>query len=291
MKHLTRRRMLAGVAALPATLAIGSVGNQADALNDVIPSQTDRRVVSVGPLGQHVFDPEELPITTGTTVEFVWESQGHTIEIDSKPEGSDWEGVSDEQSTGFAHEHTFEEPGVYEFYCDPHQHEDMEGTIIVQIEGEARFEVNSFVSPDQISLGEAYSIEVSMENTGSAIGEPTDLEYSILDDGTEVFSKTLDGDEILPMESGVVEIEIDHATSGLYLEPTSNGGGSIQHRVRYEPDDFETTFSIEVGGRSVDSYVQSGTVTNDGIRRAVSDWRRGEIDRGLLSEIVQVWSG
>jgi plastocyanin len=87
--------------------------------------------VRVGPDAQNVFEPDTLEIPVGTTVTFVWESSGHSLLVDSKPEGSEWAGVSETQSEGYEHSHTFEVPGTYEYYCEPHQGFGMEGSITV----------------------------------------------------------------------------------------------------------------------------------------------------------------
>ncbi|MDZ7702756.1 MAG: plastocyanin/azurin family copper-binding protein [Halobacteriales archaeon] len=75
---------------------------------------------------------EPLTIPPGTTVEFVWQTPSHNINVDSQPDGSDWEGHMPVENTGFETSHTFEVEGTYEFHCDPHQSLGMEGTIEVQ---------------------------------------------------------------------------------------------------------------------------------------------------------------
>lgn len=80
------------------------------------------------------FEPgtdEPARITPGTTVNFVWVTASHNINVDSKPEGSDWEGHMPIENTGFETSHTFEVEGTYEFHCDPHQGLGMEGSIEV----------------------------------------------------------------------------------------------------------------------------------------------------------------
>lgn len=74
---------------------------------------------------------EPARITPGTTVNFVWETPSHNINVDSQPEESDWEGHMPVEDTGFETSHTFEVEGTYEFHCDPHAGLGMEGTIIV----------------------------------------------------------------------------------------------------------------------------------------------------------------
>ncbi len=88
-------------------------------------------MVLVGPEGQFIFEPEELTIDVGTTVEFVWESDTHNIAVVEGPDGG-WEGHESIEEAGFTHEHTFEVEGTYEYVCDPHESQGMVGTVIVQ---------------------------------------------------------------------------------------------------------------------------------------------------------------
>jgi plastocyanin len=87
--------------------------------------------VLVGPDAQNVFEPASLEIPAGTAVTFVWESSGHSLVVDSQPDGASWAGVSETQSSGYEHSHTFEVPGAYEYHCGPHEAFGMEGTITV----------------------------------------------------------------------------------------------------------------------------------------------------------------
>lgn len=77
-----------------------------------------------------------LYITPGTTVEFVWETSTHNINVDSQPDGANWEGHMAVEDEGFEYSHTFETTGTYEFHCDPHIDLGMEGTIVVNESGE-----------------------------------------------------------------------------------------------------------------------------------------------------------
>lgn len=86
--------------------------------------------VIVGPGGQNVFEPDDLTIEPGTTVEFIWESDTHNLAVESAPEGG-WEGYDDIEDTGFEYEHTFEVEGTYEYVCEPHVAAGMDATITV----------------------------------------------------------------------------------------------------------------------------------------------------------------
>ncbi len=87
--------------------------------------------VLVGPEGQNIFEPEELTIDAGTTVQWVWESDTHNLALVEGPDGG-WEGYDEIEDDGFEYEHTFEVEGTYEYVCEPHEALDMFGTIIVR---------------------------------------------------------------------------------------------------------------------------------------------------------------
>jgi plastocyanin len=82
-----------------------------------------------------VFEPAELEITPGTTVKFVWESDGHNVVVESQPEGANWEGTEGDANTlydtGHEYSHTFDTEGEYGYFCQPHKTAGMTGTITV----------------------------------------------------------------------------------------------------------------------------------------------------------------
>lgn len=91
--------------------------------------------VAVGPGGNLVFEPPEVTITPGTTVEFPFESDGHNIVVEGQPEDADWQGTDGPATqlydTGYVHTHTFEVEGTYEYVCQPHKQAGMVATIEV----------------------------------------------------------------------------------------------------------------------------------------------------------------
>ena len=82
--------------------------------------------VKVGPGGQLIFQPSEVQIQPGGTVEWVWESGGHNV----APESGDW-GVDELKSAGFTYSHTFEQASENPYVCEPHASAGMTGTVIV----------------------------------------------------------------------------------------------------------------------------------------------------------------
>ncbi|WP_440990157.1 plastocyanin/azurin family copper-binding protein [Haloarchaeobius baliensis] len=88
--------------------------------------------VAVGPGGSLSFSPASLTVETGTAVTFEWGSGGHTVTVDSQPDGANWEGVPSTQSSGYTHEFTFEVAGTYQYYCAPHRGAGMTGSVTVE---------------------------------------------------------------------------------------------------------------------------------------------------------------
>lgn len=87
--------------------------------------------VAVGADGDLRFEPERLAVRVGDTVAFVWEANGHNIAVREQPPTASWEGGLELRDEGYAHQHTFEMAGVYEYFCEPHKIAGMTGEIHV----------------------------------------------------------------------------------------------------------------------------------------------------------------
>jgi plastocyanin len=75
------------------------------------------------------FDPKEVTVATGTTVEWTDASGKHTIEADKG------EFKSETLTAGGKFEHKFDKPGTYDYFCGFHGSKgghDMAGKIIVK---------------------------------------------------------------------------------------------------------------------------------------------------------------
>ena len=126
-------------AAVGATAATGAVGKataqEETESGDDYPGSGQTEEVVVGPGGSLVFEAENLQILQGTTVDFVWDSNGHNIVVESQPEGANWEGTEggagDLYDEGHEYSHTFETLGTYEYFCAPHKGAGMVGNIEV----------------------------------------------------------------------------------------------------------------------------------------------------------------
>ncbi len=107
-------------------------------------AQSSTVAVAAGPERRLRFDPEEIEISTGTTVVWTFESTGHNVT--SKPGASDkcqnpegaepfasYEGSShfEVEEPGTTYEHEFTVPGEYVYVCAPHEGQGMVGDITV----------------------------------------------------------------------------------------------------------------------------------------------------------------
>lgn len=132
------------------------------------PNSTGRGVASVdgarvvrmgGPKGELVFNPDRLRIQPGETVRWVVESAGHSTTAyhpqnhagyhSRIPDGAQpWNsGVLLRRGERF--EHTFTVPGVYHYYCIPHEGAGMVGAIVVGdvVDGPAMAPVQPEIGP------------------------------------------------------------------------------------------------------------------------------------------------
>ncbi|HEY6698953.1 MAG TPA: plastocyanin/azurin family copper-binding protein [Acidimicrobiales bacterium] len=77
------------------------------------------------------FRPENIEVVAGTEV--VWTNKGRNEHNILHVEGDDWGVEVDDFQPGAAYSHTFDEAGVYHYYCSIHGTTDagMIGTIVV----------------------------------------------------------------------------------------------------------------------------------------------------------------
>jgi plastocyanin len=80
----------------------------------------------------YMFSPPTLTVPAGTTVTFVWQGEGHSLESGSScsPDGRFSSGGV--RGNGYTMTHTFQTTGTYPFYCTTHCGLNMKGTITVQ---------------------------------------------------------------------------------------------------------------------------------------------------------------
>jgi halocyanin-like protein len=93
---------------------------------------TDTVTIDVGAGGNggsFAFSPVAVRIDPGTTVRWVWTGEGgfHNIVAEDGSFQSD-----QTNNEGFEFEQTFEEPGLYRYYCAPHESLGMKGVVLVE---------------------------------------------------------------------------------------------------------------------------------------------------------------
>lgn len=79
------------------------------------------RTVTVGANGIPGFTPIHFEIAKGDTVQWVWESDDHSIRPDGIPPFSRWKGTPNTPwPEGYTHTYTFSVGGDYGYYCGIH---------------------------------------------------------------------------------------------------------------------------------------------------------------------------
>lgn len=82
-------------------------------------------------VGATAFDPNELTIFVGETVE--WQNTGgfHNVNGTQAAYPDNPESFGNDVGSGWTFQFTFNMPGIYNYHCDPHQNNGMTGTITV----------------------------------------------------------------------------------------------------------------------------------------------------------------
>ena len=109
---------------------LDAVGNFSGSVTDA--QGQDTATVEVGVEangGAFGFGPAAIHVDNGATVQWEWtgEGGGHNVV-------SDGDGPLDSDTysqSGVNYEHTFEEDGIYNYYCSPHEAQGMKGSIVV----------------------------------------------------------------------------------------------------------------------------------------------------------------
>ena len=140
------------------------------------------------------FSPKILRVEPGTTV--IWESGGANNHNVIASDGS-WQAISSDYfeygiiTKGDQYEHTFEEPGVYEYYCPYHgtNSKGMVGTIIVG-------DVEYSIEPENIIVELSRDVlEVGVNKNYSKIQDAVDAaiegELILIDEGVYNESVTI----------------------------------------------------------------------------------------------------
>ncbi|MFC7077392.1 halocyanin domain-containing protein [Haloarcula halophila] len=112
---------------------LGQVGNFDGPTSTVDATGQDTVTVEVGVQangGAYGFGPPAVHVDNGATVQWEWtgEGGGHNVVQDN---GETLDSGSAVSSSGVNYEHTFEEDGIYTYYCVPHEGLQMKGAIAV----------------------------------------------------------------------------------------------------------------------------------------------------------------
>lgn len=97
---------------------------------DSVQDRTGRSSVTVevgarGNNGANAFAPAAVEVSPGTTVTWEWVDGHHNVVA---TDGSFDSGTPERDAT---FSHTFDSPGTFYYYCDPHRSIDMKGAVVV----------------------------------------------------------------------------------------------------------------------------------------------------------------
>ncbi|MFK8006200.1 MAG: DUF5689 domain-containing protein [Saprospiraceae bacterium] len=150
----------------------------------------DYTVETVGSTG---FNPENLTITVGQTVQWVNTGGSHNVNGTTATFPNNPESFGNGVSTGWTFNHTFMTPGTYDYQCDPHVGLGMVGTVTVLMPLPTY--TIGLVTGDSDMNGDADSVGVACTLTGVVHGIDmrggAGIQFTIIDsnnDGIGVFS-------------------------------------------------------------------------------------------------------
>ncbi len=103
-------------------------GTDVEAPDDAVEIDTDPAPVTAL---DNSFTPENIQVKAGTEV--VWTNKGRNEHNALHVDGDDWGVEVDDFQPGDVYSHSFDEPGVYRYYCSIHGTTDagMIGTVVV----------------------------------------------------------------------------------------------------------------------------------------------------------------
>jgi len=114
---------------------IPDLGGYLDDANTYGGSVTDKTgqstvTVQVGAGDGFAFSPAGVHVDNGATVEWEWTGEGGAHNVVSDGDGPLDSGTA-VGGSGVKYEHTFEEDGIYKYYCSPHEGQGMLGAVVV----------------------------------------------------------------------------------------------------------------------------------------------------------------
>jgi plastocyanin len=171
------------------------------------------------------FDPAELVINTGDTVEWRNVQGFHNVNGTQTTYASNPESFGNEPGENWTFRHIFTLPGSYDYQCDPHAALGMVGNIIVQEgNGVEDFMLTVVFSGMNPHVGQDFWLAVIDKNSGMEVGRvhtTAEVDFSVQVAGIE------------PGSSYNVDFWADHNGNGVYDAPPTD------HAWRLELDDVE----------------------------------------------------
>ena len=151
----------------------------------------DHTVNTVGATG---FDPTDLTITVGETVQWINTGGSHNVNGTTATYPTNPESFGNAVSAGWTFDHTFMTEGTYAYQCDPHVGNGMAGTITVMPLPLPTYTIG-LVTADSDMNGQADSVGVVCSLTGVVHGIDMDgnngISFTIIDatgDGINIFN-------------------------------------------------------------------------------------------------------
>lgn len=89
------------------------------------------QVGAKGNMGMYAFSPAAIAVSPGTTVVWEWTGKGGVHNVVNEAGSFDSGTLVDK--AGFTFAHTFDEPGIYTYVCEPHQSMGMRGAVFVTL--------------------------------------------------------------------------------------------------------------------------------------------------------------
>ncbi|MFC7115812.1 plastocyanin/azurin family copper-binding protein [Natronoarchaeum sp. GCM10025703] len=89
-----------------------------------------RATIEVGQGGEDAFVPDAVRVETGTTLRWVWMTDGHSVVPTHQPSDAGFEGSESVEDGGFEFEFVPETPGEYRYVRE--EHEEMVGYLVVE---------------------------------------------------------------------------------------------------------------------------------------------------------------
>lgn len=137
---MKRRRFIGAALATASTSLVAGCGSSGGGDGDGNSDENDDQTTTTIPgpddlvtASSSTFDPMRMSVEPGTEV--TWQNEdSYTHTVDSEQfhdKAADWSKSSRMSANGGETSHTFEEAGVYEYYCTVHGKEKMCGVVLV----------------------------------------------------------------------------------------------------------------------------------------------------------------